>query len=1263
MSNTYSVSNVNIGTVANDGQGDPLRTAFVKINQNFVNVYAYANLAYYNGQGGGGGNIVYYNNTTTNVFTNVFTNVTYYNNTAGNINVIGLVNLTLLNAELANIRAVDLSNLNVRLANLRIDLGILDNKLANVSVVNLGAVTNALANISNITSLGNLGNIIGAIAANANAVARVSLVSNLSANGTANGEQVYNTTDGGLYIWRGNAWVSPGAAFTPTATSISGVEIFTTFSLPTGPGDGRDFNGRQGFYNGNLYLRTSGAWSSYNSFITGSGTPVLSAGIITATELAAGSVIAGKIGAAAISAAEIAAGAITANLIASNSIIAGKIAAGVISATEIAAGAITADKIGASSIYAGAIQANAITAGKIAVNAVYANNIAAFQITAGKIAADAITATEIAAGAIYARNLTAGCVSANEIAVNSIYAGAIQAGAITAGKIDTGAITADKIAVNAVYAGAIQALAITSAKIDTDAITADKIATNAVTAGKILAGAITADKIAAGAITADKIAAGSITADRIDTRGLTIKDASGATIISAGGLSGSIPVAIIGGGSTTLQNLASSSTAIAKFLDLQNDHPGFGVSGGTYTNTPEITLTAVLTGLTGTVTFAVTAGTATLTSGATTNSRKLTFANMGSDSVTITATITDSGTTYSDLVSLFKVYNGVNGTTTPLMYLTDENKTVVADSSGTVSSFAGVSTEAVVYEGLVVSTASWTFTSTASGCTISTSGVGNKVINVTSMSADTATVTIVATRSGYASLTRVYNVSKAKAGAAGAPGAPGTPGGAGARGSIRTSAAASSWSDATAASAIATAGGGSPRITDEVTLYNNSINYSETKVYSGSAWTSVIAQFNGSILVNGTVIASKIATGAITADKIDAGAITADKISAGAITAAKIGAGAITADKISAATITADKIQSSTGTTVSYGKYGFGAGAEIGNYNGVLTAETLNPYYFGIIGASNTSQPGIVAANRYGLQAGDAFAFFRMSGGQYSSTPADWRTYGSLGGYLIGGQIIAQNDIFGPGPGTNNSIVTLAHYGVAAGTFAQNSYGGASISGITLADALGNAMRVVKGTIVTGAGVVVSFTGSHDGLVSSTETVELGDILVDVSIVATRDISDAISILTKSKEINQKSVFGVLRSYTNDIYIPHCLSEEYDKIIENNSVGDAANIEIAPSIIAPTIIKAERLNPIYQTIVDNHKFVYVNSIGEGLINVCGENGDIEIGDYITTSSIPGKGMKQSDDLMHNYTVAKSRENVTFSSPTEVKQIACSYHCG
>jgi hypothetical protein len=41
----------------------------------------------------------------------------------------------------------------------------------------------------------------------------------------------------------------------------------------------------------------------------------------------------------------------------------------------------------------------------------------------------------------------------------------------------------------------------------------------------------------------------------------------------------------------------------------------------------------------------------------------------------------------------------------------------------------------------------------------------------------------------------------------------------------------------------------------------------------------------------------------------------------------------------------------------------------------------------------------------------------------------------------------------------------------------------------------------------------------------------------------------------------------------------------------------------------------------------------------------------------------GKGMKQADDVFHSYTVGKSRENVTFSSPSQVKMIACIYMGG
>jgi hypothetical protein len=72
------------------------------------------------------------------------------------------------------------------------------------------------------------------------------------------------------------------------------------------------------------------------------------------------------------------------------------------------------------------------------------------------------------------------------------------------------------------------------------------------------------------------------------------------------------------------------------------------------------------------------------------------------------------------------------------------------------------------------------------------------------------------------------------------------------------------------------------------------------------------------------------------------------------------------------------------------------------------------------------------------------------------------------------------------------------------------------------------------------------------------------------------------------------------------------------------------------------------------------RVINVNGLGEGLINITGEGGDIEIGDLIVTSSTPGKGMKQSDDIVRSITVAKSRQAVKFSSSAEIQQIACIY---
>ena len=89
----------------------------------------------------------------------------------------------------------------------------------------------------------------------------------------------------------------------------------------------------------------------------------------------------------------------------------------------------------------------------------------------------------------------------------------------------------------------------------------------------------------------------------------------------------------------------------------------------------------------------------------------------------------------------------------------------------------------------------------------------------------------------------------------------------------------------------------------------------------------------------------------------------------------------------------------------------------------------------------------------------------------------------------------------------------------------------------------------------------------------------------------------------------------------------------------------------------------------------------INSVGEGAIWVCNSNGNIENGDYITSSDYLGYGEKQDDDLLHNYTVAKATIDCNFDlesnlyncfeiddldekgNKLRVAFIAVTYHCG
>lgn len=80
-----------------------------------------------------------------------------------------------------------------------------------------------------------------------------------------------------------------------------------------------------------------------------------------------------------------------------------------------------------------------------------------------------------------------------------------------------------------------------------------------------------------------------------------------------------------------------------------------------------------------------------------------------------------------------------------------------------------------------------------------------------------------------------------------------------------------------------------------------------------------------------------------------------------------------------------------------------------------------------------------------------------------------------------------------------------------------------------------------------------------------------------------------------------------------------------------------------------------------ENIEDRERF-QIYTIGRCFILVCNENGNIENGDYICSSNMEGHGMKQNDDLLHNYTVAKALEGVDWKKEkSDVKLISCTLH--
>ena len=170
------------------------------------------------------------------------------------------------------------------------------------------------------------------------------------------------------------------------------------------------------------------------------------------------------------------------------------------------------------------------------------------------------------------------------------------------------------------------------------------------------------------------------------------------------------------------------------------------------------------------------------------------------------------------------------------------------------------------------------------------------------------------------------------------------------------------------------------------------------------------------------------------------------------------------------------------------------------------------------------------------------------------------------------------------------------------------------------------------GGSVKAGGVVLTFTGSHIAKIISPLNYEpfytnnnnynytfKPGLIVSISNSTKIDINNSEFNTILSNKINDSTVFGVISSHT-----------------------------------------------------DSNNYI-INSLGEGAIWVSNITGDIQNGDYISTSTILGYGCKQQTSTLHNYTVAKCCSVINWASVStyittnnnryKIAFVACTYHCG
>ena len=164
--------------------------------------------------------------------------------------------------------------------------------------------------------------------------------------------------------------------------------------------------------------------------------------------------------------------------------------------------------------------------------------------------------------------------------------------------------------------------------------------------------------------------------------------------------------------------------------------------------------------------------------------------------------------------------------------------------------------------------------------------------------------------------------------------------------------------------------------------------------------------------------------------------------------------------------------------------------------------------------------------------------------------------------------------------------------------------------------------------------VIDDFTGQHRGFVDAMGITDITGRIVSANKNKNISITDGPKTGIQAITLNETLPCTSISLTENDKAVFGVVSAQEDP---GNRFDTYGTIEI----------------PITKELGDTRYFI--NSVGEGAMWICNKNGVLESGDYITSAGLFGYGMKQNDDLMHNYTVAKITMDCDFNPSIQKRQ--------